>query len=108
MPICVQERIKVVIYLGQEQIKYRLISAKVVGSNVVNFRLEDGSLVKVYVELTRAGVATDRKAPDGTPLYNFSINSRVEVETKEKTFYAPAPATPTQCINDKKPDQYTS
>ena len=94
--------------MAQEQIKYKLISAKLVGSNVVNFRLEDGSLVKIHVELTRAGVATDRKAPDGTPLYNFNFNNRVEVETKEKTFYAPAPAAPTQSKTDKKTDQYTT
>lgn len=94
--------------MAEEQIKYKLISAKLVGSNVVNFRLEDGTLVKIHVELTRIGVATDRKAPDGTPLYNFSINNRVDIETKDKTFYAPAPPIPTQSINDKKPNQYTS
>ena len=94
--------------MAQEQIKYTLISAKLVGSNVVNFRLEDGSLVKVYVDLTRVGVAVDRKAPDGTPLYNFNINSRVEIETKDKTFYAPAPNIPTQSIENKKGNAYTS
>jgi hypothetical protein len=93
----------------QEQIKFRQISAKVVGSNVVNFRLEDGNLVKVHVELTRVGVAVDRKAPDGTPIYNFALTPRVEIETKDKTFYAPAPPIPTQSTVDKKNEQaYTT
>lgn len=95
--------------MTQEQIKYRQISAKLVGSNVVNYRLEDGTLVKIHIELARAGVAVDRKAPDGTPLYNFSLNPRIEIETKDKTFYAPAPPIPTQSTANKKSEQaYTS
>ena len=95
--------------MAQEQIKYRQISAKLVGSNVVNFRLEDGNLLKIHVELTRVGVAVDRKAPDGTPIYNFALNPRIEIETKDKTFYAPAPPMPTQSTSDKKHGQaYTT
>jgi len=92
-----------------EQIKYKQISAKLVGSNVVNFRLEDGNLLKVHLELTRIGVALDRKAPDGTPIYNIVMNPRVEIETKDKTFLAPAPPISTQSTNDKKSGQaYTT
>ena len=95
--------------MAQEQIKFKQISAKLVGSNVVNFRLEDGNLLKVHLELTRMGVAVDRKAPDGTPIYNISLNPRVEIETKDKTFFAPAPPIPTQSTSDKKGEQaYTS
>lgn len=95
--------------MAQEQIKYRQISAKLVGSNVVNFRLEDGNLLKIHLELTRIGAAVDRKAPDGTPIYNIAMNPRVEIETKDKTFLAPAPPMPTQSTSDKKNGQaYTS
>jgi hypothetical protein len=95
--------------MGQEQVKYRMISAKLVGSNVVNFRLEDGSLLKIHVDLTRVGVAVDRKSPDGNPIYNFSINNRVDVETKDKTYYAPLPSIPTQSSVDKKGERaYTT
>ncbi len=95
--------------MTQEQIKFKQISAKLVGSNVVNFRLEDGNLLKVHVELARVGVAIDRKAPDGTPIYNFILNPRVEIETKDKTFYAPAPPIPTQSTVNKKSEQaYTT
>ena len=95
--------------MSQEQIRYKQISAKLVGSNVVNFRLEDGTLLKIHVELTRVGVAVDRKGPDGMPIYNMSINTRPEVETKDKTYYAPPPAMPTQSTIDKKAEKaYTS
>jgi hypothetical protein len=47
--------------MSQEQIKYKQLSAKIVGSNVVCFRLEDETLVKVHFEMARVGVAADRK-----------------------------------------------
>jgi hypothetical protein len=95
--------------MSQEQIKFRQLSVKVVGSNVVNFRLEDETLVKVYVELTRVGVAVDRKNPDGTPIYNFNAGMRFETQTKDRTFYAPLPPIPTKSTHDKKEDHaYTS
>lgn len=95
--------------MSQEQIKYRQLSSKLIGNNVVSFRLEDETLVKVHVELARAGVAVDRKNPDGTPLYNLSPALRFEIETKDRTFYAPPPPQPTRSTSDKKGDQsYTS
>jgi len=94
--------------MSQEQIKYKLISAKLVGSNVVCFRLEDETLVKVHVELPRVGVAIDRKNPDGTPIYNVNANLRMDFEPKDKTFYAPAPLTPTRSFENKNADKYTS
>jgi hypothetical protein len=95
--------------MSQDQIKFRQLSVKLVGSNVVNFRLEDETLVKVHVELGRVGVAVDRKNPDGTPLYNVNANLRFDFETKDKTFYAPPPPLPTKSISDKKADHaYTS
>jgi hypothetical protein len=91
--------------MSEEQIKYKQLSAKLVGSNVVCFRLEDESLLKIYTELARVGVAVDRKNPDGTPIYNFSIASRVEVQTKDKTFYAPLPQVPTKSVNEQAGDK---
>jgi hypothetical protein len=95
--------------MSQEQIKYKQISAKVVGSNVVVFRLEDETMVKVHVDMARVGVAVDRKNPDGTPIYNFSTTLRFDTQTKDKTFYAPAPPLPTKSTDNKKGDKaYTT
>jgi len=91
--------------MAQEQIKFKLTSAKLVGSDTVNFRLEDETLVKVHVALERVGVAVDRKNPDGTPIYNISANLRMEFEPKDKIFYAPAPPMPTKGTNEKKEDK---
>lgn len=95
--------------MAQEQTKFKQLSVKLVGSNVVNYRLEDETLVKVHVELTRVGVAIDRMNPDGTPIYNFSANLRFEPITKNKTFYAPLPPQTIQNTNQKKGEQaYTT
>jgi hypothetical protein len=96
-------------FMSEDQIKFRQISAKLVGSDVVTFRLEDGTLVKAHVDLGRVGVALDRKNPDGTPIYNISANVRMDFETKDKTFYAPIPPVPTKSTSDKKADKaYTA
>lgn len=95
--------------VSEEQIKFKMLSSKLVGSNVVNYRLEDGTLVKIHVDLARVGVAIDRKAPDGSPIYNFNINPRIEIEPKDKTFFAPSPPMPTRSVNAKNADTaYTS
>jgi hypothetical protein len=95
--------------MAQEHIKFKQISAKVVGSNVVNFRLEDGTLLKVHVDMGRIGVAVDRKNPDGTPIYNANVNLRLDFQTKDGTFYAPPPPQAAHTVVDKKGDKaYTS
>jgi hypothetical protein len=95
--------------MSDEQIKFKQISAKLVGNNVVSFRLEDETLLKVHVELSRVGVAVDRKNPDGTPIYNVNANLRMDFETKDKTFYAPIPPVPTKSASEKKADKsYTA
>ena len=95
--------------MATDQIKYRQLSVKVVGTNVVVFRLEDETMVKVYVDMARVGVAVDRKNPDGTPIYNFNTALRIETQTRDKTFYAPSPRAPTKSTDNKKSDKaYTT
>jgi hypothetical protein len=82
-----------------------MLSAKLVGSEVVCFRLEDETILKIYVSLARVGIAVDRKNPDGTPLYLFNTAFRIDAITKDKTFYAPPPPAPTQSTNEKQGDK---
>jgi len=94
-----------------EQIKYKMISAHLVGKdNIVRFQLEDETLLILHAELTRVGVAIDRKNPDGTPIYNVNLNVRMDFQTKDKVFYAPAPPMQMQMKNapEKSTDKYTS
>jgi hypothetical protein len=90
---------------SSEQIKYKLLSAKLVGSDIVCFRLEDETLLKVHVDLVRVGVAVDTKDPTGQPIYNITVQPRFEIVPKDKIFYAPKPPSvaPPSLGKDKRP-----
>ena len=75
--------------MEKEQVEFKWLDAKLVGSDTVVFRLEDGAMVKVKVDVARAGVAIDFKNPDGTPHYNVSAGLRIQVIPKSKKFYIP-------------------
>jgi len=66
-----------------------MLDAKLVGSNTVVFRLEDGAQVKVVVDIGRAGVATNFTNPDGTPHYNIQTALRLEVTPAKKKYFIP-------------------
>ena len=72
-----------------EKIEFKILEAKLVGSNTVVFRLEDGATVKVKVDIERAAVAVNYKNPDGTPRYNIGAGLKVAVIPKDKKFYIP-------------------
>ena len=92
--------------MAQEQIKYKQLSfARTGNKEPIVFRLEDATVIKVYFEMMRVGIAADRKNPDGTPLYIFQHNIRIETETKDKTFFMPPPPVPTQNVNEKQGDK---
>jgi len=67
----------------EDLVEFKWLEAKLVGSDTVTFRLEDGALVKVKVDVDRAGVAVNYANPDGTPYYH--------VETSLKGNITPLP-----------------
>ena len=75
--------------MSEEKVEFKILDAKLVGSNTVVFRLEDGAMVKVKVDIERAAVAIDFKNPDGTPHYNIGTGLRLTISPKDKKFYIP-------------------
>ncbi len=76
-------------------LEFKQLSFKLVGCDTVTFRLEDGTLVKVRVDLDRAGKALNFKNPDGSDLYNINISNKVSFQYVTGKFFAPRPqATP--------------
>lgn len=73
----------------KEQVEFKWLDAKLVGNDTVVFRLEDGAMVKIKVDIRRAGVAVDFKNPDGTPRYAVDTNLGIQVIPKSKKFYIP-------------------
>ncbi|MEM3061805.1 MAG: hypothetical protein QW265_05305, partial [Candidatus Bathyarchaeia archaeon] len=63
----------------KDAVQFRVLDYKLVGPDTVTFRLDDGALVKVKVDLGRVGVAENFKNPDGTPHYNITADVKIQV-----------------------------
>jgi hypothetical protein len=84
--------------MAEEKIEFKILDYKLLGSDTVVFRLEDGAMVKVKVDIARAGIAINFKNPDGSPHYNINANLTINVIPAEKKFVIPksqlAPTAP--------------
>ena len=49
------------------KIEFKMLDFKRLENEFVSFKLEDGTIVKVKVDLDRVGIATNFTNPDGTP-----------------------------------------
>ena len=70
-------------------IEFELLESKPVGSDTVVFRLEDGALVKIRVDIDRAGVAINYKNPDGSPHYNIAVSNKIIIIPPSKKYRLP-------------------
>ena len=50
-----------------EKIEFKMLEFDRLKNDFVSFKLEDGTIVKVRVDLDRVGIATNFTNPDGTP-----------------------------------------
>lgn len=57
-----------------------------IGGDFVAFKLEDGTLVKVKVDLDRVGIATNHRNPDGTPHYAINTSVKISVIPNDRKF----------------------
>jgi len=76
--------------MSEEKVEFKLLDAKCIGGNVVVFRLEDGTQVKVTVDLDRAGVSINKMGPDGNPMYNFNFANKATVIPVTRKYTLPA------------------
>ncbi len=61
-----------------DKIEFKMLDYKRLENDFVSFELEDGSIVKVKIDLDRVGKAVNFKNRDGTPRYtiNTSVKSK--------------------------------
>lgn len=89
--------------MPEENIEFKMLEAKLVGSDTVVFRLEDGTMVKIKVDIDRAGVATNFKNPDGSSHYSINAGLKIGVVPSEKIFHSEvsiAPSTSKRLNNE--------
>jgi len=75
--------------MSDAKVEFKQLDVKLVGSDTVVFRLEDGAMVKIKVDIDRAGVALNFTNPDGSPHYNINASLKVNVVPKGKKFSIP-------------------
>jgi len=75
-------------------VEFKWLDSKLVGSDTVIFRLEDGALVKIKVDVDRAGVAVNYVNADGSPHYHIDTSLKVTVIPPKRKFYVPKSRLP--------------
>lgn len=75
--------------MEKENVEFKILNVKLTGSDTVVFKLEDGTTVKIKVDIPRAGVATNLKNPDGTPHYNINTALQIQIIPSAKKYYIP-------------------
>jgi len=69
-----------------EKIEFKMLDHKRIENDFVSFELEDGTIVKVKVDLDRVGKAIHFKNPDGTPHYAINTSVKLSIIPPDKIF----------------------
>ena len=68
------------------KIEFKMLDYERLENEFVSFKLEDGTIVKVKVDLDRVGIATNFTNPDGTSHYAINTSVKISVIPKDGTF----------------------
>ena len=69
-----------------DKIEFKMLDYERLENEFVSFKLEDGTVVKVKVDLDRVGIATNFTNPDGTPHYAINTSVKLSVIPSERKF----------------------
>ena len=69
-----------------DKIEFRMLDYKRLENDFVSFELEDGSIVKVKVDLDRVVKAVNFKNRDGTPRYTINTSVKISIIPSDRTF----------------------
>ncbi len=75
-----------------DEIEFKMLDAKPMGTDSVLFELEDGATVKIRVNVERAGVATNYNNPDGSKHYNVQSSMMITIISADRTYRLPKTA----------------
>jgi major membrane immunogen (membrane-anchored lipoprotein) len=89
-----------------EKIEFKMLDYKRLENDFVSFELEDGSIVKVKVDLDRVGKALNFKNRDGTPRYTINTSVKVSIIPSDRKFSVEKSSVKSK--NSPPPDQMFS
>jgi len=69
-----------------DKIEFKMLGYKRLENEFVSFELEDGSIVKVKIDLDRVGKAVNFKNRDGTPRYTINTSVKVSIIPSDRKF----------------------
>lgn len=70
----------------KEKIDFKMLDYKRLEHDYVSFELEDGTIVRVKVDLDRVGKATNYTNPDGTPHYMINTAIKLSIIPPDRKF----------------------
>jgi hypothetical protein len=68
------------------KIEFKMLDYERLENEFVSFKLEDGTIVKVKVDLDRVGIATNFNNPDGTPHYAINTSVKLSIIPNNRKF----------------------
>ena len=68
------------------KIEFKMLDHERLENDFVSFKLEDGTIVKVKVDLDRVGIAVNFTNPDGTAHYAINTSVKLSIIPKNKKF----------------------
>ncbi len=71
---------------NSDRIDFKMLDFKRLEHDFVSFELEDGTIVKVKVDLDRVGKATNFTNPDGTPHYAINTSVKLSIIPSDRKF----------------------
>jgi len=89
-----------------DKIEFRMLDYKRLENDFVSFELEDGSIVKVKIDLERVGKAVNFKNRDGTPRYTINTSVKVSIIPSDRKFSVEKSSVKSK--NSSPPDQMFS
>lgn len=76
--------------MSDNKVEFKILDYEVVGSDTVTFKLEDGTLVKIKIDIGRVGVAVNYKNPDGSTHYNINLKPpQIALVPPERKYFIP-------------------
>jgi len=89
-----------------DKIEFKMLDYKRLENDFVSFELEDGSIVKVKIDLDRVGKAVNFKNKDGTPRYTINTSVKVSIIPSDRKFSVEKSSVKSK--NSSPPDQMFS
>ena len=70
----------------KEKIEFKMLDYERLENDYISFKLEDGTIVKVKVDLDRVGKDVNYTNPDGTPHYAINTAVKLSIVPSDRKF----------------------